>query len=319
MTDAMGGCDSAGAGDGPPGEPELVVLKRALVKAASLVEPTERLLEVAAIIGQSLRDLRVEPVVVGGLAVAYWSDAAFLTADIDVVMARPAELDDRLSALGFTKQGREWVLPDYEIAFEIPAESLELGDEAVIVTLPSGRRVRVLSLEDSLLWRLREWVHWQSPAGFRQASFLLVSESLDRSRLEERAAEEGPAATLAELRRVTAEIEQGRHTRVGSSPKSPRPWARPARFDQMAEREIDFRTQMSRRDGAAVRRQRLAAGFATPYRRERLRSESEARFLRRIGTPEDLIGPVGTDDEVADERAALLEFARKRRSSASAG
>jgi hypothetical protein len=39
-------------------------------------------------------------------------------------------------------------------------------------------------------------------------------------------------------------------------------WA--ARFDPMAERELDFRIQMSRRDRTAVRLQRLAAGFATP-------------------------------------------------------
>jgi hypothetical protein len=68
----------------------------------------------------------------------------------------------------------------------------------------------------------------------------------------------------------------------------------------------------------ATRRRRLAAGFASPYRRDRLRSESEARFLRRIGTPEHLIGPVGSDEAVAAERAGLVEFARRRRSSASA-
>lgn len=206
----MGGGDDPEAGGDLAGQPELAALREALAAAAALAEPTERLLEVAAIVGESLRDLRVEPVVIGGLAVAYWSDAAFLTADIDVVMARPAELEERLSTLGFAKEGREWVLPGYEVAFEIPAEALELGDEAVLVTLPSGRRVRVLSLEDSLLWRLREWIHWQSPAGFRQASFLLVSESLGRTRLVERAAHEGLADALAELRRVTAEIEQGR-------------------------------------------------------------------------------------------------------------
>lgn len=207
----MGRRNRAGARGDVPGEPAPILLSEALLAAASLAEPTERLLEVAAIIGESLRDLRVEPVVVGGLAVAYWSDATFLTADIDVVMVRPPELDERLGALGFVKQGREWVLPGSEVAFEIPAEALELGDEAVVVTLPSGRRVRVLSLEDALLWRLREWVHWHSPAGFQQASFLFVSEALDPTRLEQRATKEGLAGTLAELRRVTAEIEQG-HT-----------------------------------------------------------------------------------------------------------
>lgn len=210
MNDAMSYRDNASAGGLDPGEPDLTVLKEALHEAATVEEPTERLLEVAAIIGESLDDLRVEPVVVGGLAVAYWSGATFLTADIDVVMARPAQLEDRLGALGLVKEGREWVLPGFEVAFEIPADALELGDEAVVVTLPSGRRVSILSLEDALLWRLREWVHWQSPAGFRQASFLLVAEHVDTARLEQRAAQEGLADALEILRRVTAEIEQGR-------------------------------------------------------------------------------------------------------------
>jgi hypothetical protein len=86
----------------------------------------------------------------------------------------------------------------------------------------------------------------------------------------------------------------------------------------MAEGEREFQSEMSRRDRAAARREQLAAGFATPYRRDRLRSESEARVLRRIGTPGDVIGPVGSDEAVAAERADLIEFARRRRSSASA-
>jgi hypothetical protein len=34
--------------------------------------------------------------------------------------------------------------------------------------LESGRRVLVLSLEDMLLWRLREWVYWHHASGFHQ-------------------------------------------------------------------------------------------------------------------------------------------------------
>jgi hypothetical protein len=44
-----------------------------------------------------------------------------------------------------------------------------------------------------------------------------------------------------------------------------------------------------------------------------LRSPEEAAFLRRLGTPESLIGPVGSDDSVAQERRELVEFARKLR------
>lgn len=45
-------------------------LREALLVAASLADPTERLLEVAAVIGEALADLGIEPVVVGGLALA---------------------------------------------------------------------------------------------------------------------------------------------------------------------------------------------------------------------------------------------------------
>jgi hypothetical protein len=59
----------------------------------------------------------------------------------------------------------------------------------------------------------------------------------------------------------------------------------------------------------------LNAGLP-PYRRQRLRSEAEARFLRGMGTPEPLIGPIGTDEEVARERAELVDFARRLRRAA---
>lgn len=70
--------------------------------------------------------------------------------------------------------------------------------------------LRVLSVEDMLLWRLREWLYWRSSQGFSQAVQLLVSESLRVERLERRASEEGLAAALDRLREVAAEIDAGR-------------------------------------------------------------------------------------------------------------
>ena len=83
----------------------------------------------------------------------------------------------------------------------------------------------------------------------------------------------------------------------------------------MIDRDLSIESQMARRKRSGAGRARLAAGIA-PYRRERLRSESEARFLRRIGTPEDLIGPIGSDEEVAAQREELVEFARRLRAAA---
>jgi hypothetical protein len=71
---------------------DLPRLKEELLQAARVADPTERLLEAAAIIAEALADLELE----------------------------------------------------------------------------SGRRVLVLSLEDMLLWRLREWVYWHHASGFHQ-------------------------------------------------------------------------------------------------------------------------------------------------------
>jgi len=189
---------------------DLAQLREALFGTAAIDDPTERLLEVAAIIAEAFADLGVQPVVVGGLALAYWSDSAFLTGDIDVVMPRLPELSARLEVLGFEREGREWVLPGHDVAFEAPGETLEPGDTAEPAELPSGRQIMVLSLEDLLLWRLREWIHWRAVSGFHQAARLLVAEPLDAERLGRRAHEEGLTPALDELKRLTAEIEAGR-------------------------------------------------------------------------------------------------------------
>ena len=198
----------------PPSKPEpprLDDLERQVLTAASLSDPTERLLEVTAIVGEALADLGIQPVVVGGLALAYWASGdEFITGDIDVLVPRVPEVEERLESLGFARQGREWRLPGYDVSFEAPGEVLEPGDEAEWAELASGRRVKVLSIEDMLLWRLREWLHWHHASGFHQAAHLLLSEELDGGRLERRAAEEGLARALQALRALTTEIEGGR-------------------------------------------------------------------------------------------------------------
>jgi hypothetical protein len=190
--------------------PDLEQLTQELGQVGTIADPTERLLEAAAIVAEAVADLDIQPVVVGGLALAYWTSGEIQTGDIDVVMPRAPQLRDRLAALGFELRGREWILPGAEISFEAPGDVLEPGDQSEPVELASGRHVLVLSLEDLLLWRLREWIHWHHASGFRQAAFLLGAEGLDAERLDTRAAVEGLGLALAELRRLVSDIEGGR-------------------------------------------------------------------------------------------------------------
>jgi hypothetical protein len=92
--------------------------------------------------------LGVRPVVVGGMAVYFWTASDdFFTYDIDVVMEVPEQLASTLAALGFTRtsDGRHWTLDDTEVFLEAP--SARLDDDTVVteVELPSGRTATVLS------------------------------------------------------------------------------------------------------------------------------------------------------------------------------
>ena len=47
-------------------------------------------------------------------------------------------------------------------------EVLKPGDEGEWAELASGRKVKILLIEDMLLWRLREWIFWHHPSGLQQ-------------------------------------------------------------------------------------------------------------------------------------------------------
>jgi hypothetical protein len=83
----------------------------------------------------------------------------------------------------------------------------------------------------------------------------------------------------------------------------------------MIQRDLSYARWAARRGGVKPQLARLDAALA-PFRRMRLRTAEEALILRRLGTPEGLVGPVGSDDDVARERQDLVDFARRLRAHA---
>jgi hypothetical protein len=196
-------------GDGRASRPEIAELRVALQRAIVESDPVEQLLEVAAVITAAMAEFGVEPVVVGGLAVTYWSGGRFITTDIDFLLPRLPNIEERVQELGFVRKGRYWEYPGSEVAFEIPDQQLEPGDESERIRTKSGGHVRVITLEDMVLWRVREFLHWEAVRGFHQALYLLGNPRLDRVRLERRAVEEGLADALAETWKAKERIERG--------------------------------------------------------------------------------------------------------------
>jgi hypothetical protein len=184
-------------------------VNEALRLALRVEDQTQRMLEVAAVVQEELEDLGIHPVVVGGLAVAYWTTGAFLSSDIDVVMPASPEVDKRMEALGFNRQGRYWTLPDSDIIFEAPGSTLEEGDEATEVQLGSGRIVTLLRAEDALVHRIRELVATPRVDVLEQAVTLLKAPGLNQERLLLRTSQANLEEGLRVVRELAENIEAG--------------------------------------------------------------------------------------------------------------
>jgi hypothetical protein len=179
--------------------------KEELLALAGIKDMNERLWEAAAIIQRELEVAGVSSVLVGGLAVSYWTDGHHTTSDIDVLMATSEDATEVLAGLGLVRLGRSWELDELGLAFEAPGWVPDEKEDVDEVTTPAGRPLKILSIEDIAIWRLKEFVAWESSEGFHHTLYLLESPFLDRNRLDKRAAEEGLTEAVAILQGAFAE------------------------------------------------------------------------------------------------------------------
>ena len=185
---------------GHPDGGDLDGLRVELQRTADISDRTEQMLEIAGIVDAALRAIEIRPIVVGGLAVAYWTTGLYLTGDIAVVMPQSDQIEERLAALGFERDGRFWTLPGRDPVFEAPGSTLELDPNGHIeVELASGRTIRIQQVEEVLLLRLAEFVATGNADVFQQCLWLLGVSGLDRERLRARADDESLSRALDAL------------------------------------------------------------------------------------------------------------------------
>lgn len=194
-------------------DPDLTELRAALADAARIEDLAERSLEVVAVVEAAGAPLGIHPVVVGGMAVYFWTaDEAFVTRDIDVLMAVPERLAAALTHLGFEKSrdGRHWHLAGTDIFLEAPGADLERDALVTVVTLQSGRTARILSRADILLDRLDEFQATGHQAVAQQVIVLLRNLSADQSAdLHTRAVQRRVRYALDAMIALAAEIHSG--------------------------------------------------------------------------------------------------------------
>jgi hypothetical protein len=138
---------------------DISALRAELARVAQIADVAERTLEVVAIVETVSAPLGIHPVLVGGMAVYFWTGQEdFFTHDIDVVMPVPDELAMRLAELGFahTTDKRHWTLEDTDILLEAPSSYLDSDAEFSQIKLRSRRTAKVISRVDILMDRLDE-------------------------------------------------------------------------------------------------------------------------------------------------------------------
>jgi hypothetical protein len=190
-----------------------------LVRASKIPDLAERTLEVVAVVEAIAAPLGIHPVVVGGMAVYFWTASdEFLTYDIDVVMEVPEALAAKLIELGFNraKNGRHWLLEGTEIMLEAPSSQLDTDAVVAEIELQSGRTAKVISRVDVLLDRLAEFQATGHETAAQQALVLLVGVSAaENADIDARAVSRKLGSILNTMRSLAKKVAAG-----GSLPDS---------------------------------------------------------------------------------------------------
>ena len=126
-------------------------------------DPRRRRLLALGLLTRELAPLGIEPILVGGAALEFYTAGGYATYDVDLALPSGSDVDAAFARLGFEKEGRFWRHAVFDLLFEAPAPAGLPGEDAMRTEVDvEGLRVVVIGIEDLLIDRLRAWVHWRS-------------------------------------------------------------------------------------------------------------------------------------------------------------
>lgn len=176
------------------------------------------------LVAAALREvLHRDPIVVGGTAEEFWTEAEYHETDLDLAAPVSRRDEERLRELGLEKRGRHWGRAGLNVVVEFPDDRID-GDESRTVEHPVGTgSARIIGLDDLYLDRLRqatidekrEGVEFQSAWAVVVARYEQIDWRYIRSRLDEIQQREGAVGEL--MKRVDSRIRR-RARRLLSEP-----------------------------------------------------------------------------------------------------
>jgi predicted nucleotidyltransferase len=168
-------------------------------------DPARKRLLALGIVSDRLREAGLEPILVGGAAVEFYTAGGYATKDVDLALPHGPATDAAFADLGFEKEGRYWYREDLDLLFEAPAPAGLPGEDAPRTEVEiDGMNVVIIGIEDLVIDRLRAWIHGTSEEDGRWARrlVLLYADELDWTYLHAATANvPGEAKAVAALER----------------------------------------------------------------------------------------------------------------------
>lgn len=158
-------------------------LQSLLKKASEEKELAKRGIKIAAVIAEALRQIGENPVLVGGVAVEFYTEGGYATKDIDMVAVGGKPLQAVMQELGFERRGKDYLNKNLQIYIEFPSEALNASEKYDEVDV-DGIPLRIISIEDLIVDRLCAYKFWRSFADGLAALLLLELGKIDSARLK---------------------------------------------------------------------------------------------------------------------------------------
>ena len=174
------------------------------------------MLQLAGHIAQHLKARNIDVVLVGGLAVACYTDNRYLTKDIDMVdisYQSPSALQSAMKALGFQKKGRVYVSDKTDIVVEFPSAPLSVGDEFITQHTEFKTEqgaIPILLALDVVKDRLAAYFHWQDKQSLVQALCIMLCHSISPNEVRAFCIKESSQETFQKLARYYDSLKTDR-------------------------------------------------------------------------------------------------------------
>lgn len=166
-----------------------------LKKAASETNRALRALRIVAVLTHHLKKVGINPILVGGAAVEFYTAGGYATQDIDLIAPHDEDLLRVMSDLGFKREGRYFIHRPYKILIEFPSSRLQVGEKTTAIDV-EGEIVSVISLEDLIIDRL-EAAKWGGSKADFQNALILLNQNPNRNEVRQKAKSADVLDTLA--------------------------------------------------------------------------------------------------------------------------